>query len=222
MSNAATRPPKLPPPWFSTLSGAFIARSATSAAAASFGPRRTSAAGVRSPHDRRAEVRARTQRHHRLRRGRPEPCRARNERLGRGSPPRGGSTSRHTPTASFDWRTKIRARCGHALPRGRSVIGCGSAGSRSIRSAFDDVVAGSPRRERRAARAFRYPAVGGDEPVADQMWIGTRTGPRTVDVRANSIWPSSTCHSGRRSSVSSSTTLASSRARFAPRQKCTP
>ena len=45
-----------------------------------------------------------------------------------------GSISRRTRTPLFGWRASIRARCAHALLWGRSVIGCGSAGSRSIRS----------------------------------------------------------------------------------------
>ena len=89
--------------------------------------------GCAAPHDHRAEVRARAQRHHRLPRRRSEPRRARDERLGRGpsrvvAQPRGAPGRRHSigaPAAAPGARTPVR--------RGRSVIGCGSAGSRSIR-----------------------------------------------------------------------------------------
>jgi hypothetical protein len=51
-----------------------------------------------------------------------------------------------TRTPSFDWRASIRARCAYALPRERSVIGCGSAGSQSIPSSTPMPAGGRPRR----------------------------------------------------------------------------
>ena len=135
MSTAATRPPKVPRRRGScTRPGALIERSTGSAVAASCGPRRTKRRlGRAAPHDHRAEVRARAQRHHRLRRGRPGPRRDCDERLGRRpslvvAQPRSASR-RHRSTGQPASAPGARAR-----PQGRSVIGCGSAGSRSIHS----------------------------------------------------------------------------------------
>src|SRR4029453_18695242 len=47
---------------------------------------------------------------------------------------------------SFDWRASIRAWCAHAPLWGRSVIGCGSAGSRSILGSTPMPAGGRPRR----------------------------------------------------------------------------
>jgi hypothetical protein len=91
--------------------------------------------GRTAPHGDRAGVRAGVQRHHRLRRGRPQPRRDRDERLGRrpslvvAQPP--GAPRRRRPVGRPSSAPGARAR-----PSGRNAIVCGSAGTRSTHSSM--------------------------------------------------------------------------------------
>lgn len=51
-----------------------------------------------------------------------------------------------TRTPSCDWPASIRARCAHAPLPGRSATGCGSAGSRSTRTSTPLPAGGRPKR----------------------------------------------------------------------------
>ena len=164
MSKPATGPPRHPPPWFvhtawrvhralhSLSGGRFVW---TTSNKRGWGALRLTTIGRKSGHERSVIIGY-------LEEGPDLVALART--AGTRAIPRGGSTSRRTRTPSFDWRTSSPAWCAHAVRPGRSVIGCGSAGSQSIRGSTRMRSSGRPRRRSSSSNPApdRRPPAGDD------------------------------------------------------------